>query len=70
MSRYQTIQKAANDMGVDESLIHSLLKNKELNKYRLKGRRRVLIDTDELNMLIVLDDGAETSTLNLENFEV
>ncbi len=70
MSRYQTIQKAANDMGVNESLIQSLLKNKELNKYRLKGRRRVLIDTDELNMLIVLDDGTETSTLNLENFEV
>ena len=70
MSKYQTIQKAANDMGIDESLIQSLLKNKELNKYRLKGRRRVLIDTDELNMLVVLDDGAETSTINLESFEV
>lgn len=53
MSKYQTIQKVAEDMGIDTSLIHSLIKDKEINKYKLQGRKRVFVDIEEIEALII-----------------
>ena len=70
MSKYQTIQKVAEDMGIDTSLIQTLIRNKELNKYRLKGHSRIFVDTDELSKLIVPVTAAKTSSVDLTQFEV
>lgn len=73
MCKYQTIQKVAADMGIDPSLIHTLIKDEELHKYTFKGRKRVFIDTEELEALIVPVTEIESKSTNgvdLSNFEV
>ena len=53
MPKFQTIQKVADDLGIGSSLIHTLIKDGEISKFRLKGKKRVLIDRLELDALIV-----------------
>ncbi len=47
MNRVQTIQKLAEDVGIDPSSIQAMLKNGELTKYKKPGFTRVFVDPDE-----------------------
>ena len=50
--KYQTIQKVANDLGVDTSHIRKMIKNKDLTPYKVDGYKRIYIDVEELNSAI------------------
>ena len=47
--RYQTIQKVAEDVGVDVSYIRTMIRNKDLTAHKKEGYKRIYIDVDELN---------------------
>jgi len=49
---YQTIQKAAQDIGIDVSHIRTMIKNKDLTAHKIEGYIRIYIDIDELNASI------------------
>lgn len=68
MSKYQTIQKVTEELGVEASLIHSLIKNNEIGKFKLKGRRRILIDREEIDALIIPIN--EVVDFNFDDFKV
>ena len=46
--KYQTIQKLANDLGVDTSYIRKMIKNKDLTPYQIDGYKRIYINIEEL----------------------
>ena len=52
MNKFQTIQKVAEDVGIDPSSIQNLIKSGVLQKYKLHGFNRVFIDIEEFNAQI------------------
>lgn len=67
-NQYQTIQKIAEDIGIDESTIRLFLKKGLLTKYSIDGFSRIFIDVFEFNSLIKPIDKNEK--INLDNFMV
>ncbi|MDX9756190.1 hypothetical protein [Sulfurimonas sp. RIFOXYB12_FULL_35_9] len=49
MSRFQTIQKVAEDMGIDSSYLRTMIKNKDLAAHKINGYKRIYIDVEEFN---------------------
>jgi len=69
--KYQTIQKVASDMGIDASLINTLIREKEITKYKLQGRKRVFVDVYEIEKLIVPANNEDTNdSFDLDIFKV
>jgi len=66
---YQTIQKVANDMGIDVSYIRTMIRNKDLTAHKKDGYSRIYIDVDELNASIKPIDNLEEE-LDLEKFMI
>ncbi len=66
---YQTIQKVANDMGIDVSYIRTMIRNKDLTAHKKDGYSRIYIDVDELNASIKPIDNPEEE-LDLEKFMI
>jgi hypothetical protein len=50
--KYQTIQKTANDLGVDTSHIRKMIKNKDITPYQIDGYKRIYVDVNELQSII------------------
>lgn len=50
--KYQTIQKTANDLGVDTSYIRKMIKNKDIIAYQINGYKRIYVDVNELQSII------------------
>jgi len=46
---FQTIQKLANDVGIDETYIRTMIKNDDLTAYKKDGYKRIYINVDEFN---------------------
>ena len=66
---YQTIQKVANDMGIDVSYIRTMIKNKDLTAHKKDGYERIYIDVDELNASIKPINNVEEE-IDLEKFMI
>ena len=49
MPNFQTIQKLANDVGINASHIRTMIRNKDLNTYKKEGYKRIYINVDEFN---------------------
>ena len=69
MTKFQTIQKVAEDMGVDISYIRTMIKNKDLTAHRKDGYKRIYIDVEELNNSIKPID-ENISKIDLEKYLV
>jgi len=69
MIKFQTIQKVAEDMGVDISYIRTMIKNKDLTAHRKDGYKRIYIDVEELNNSIKPID-ENISKIDLEKYLV
>ncbi len=67
--KYQTIQKIAQDMGVDVSYIRTMIKNKDITPHKKEGYKRIYIDVDELNESIKPVNNVEDD-FDLENFMI
>jgi len=67
MKILQTIQKVAQDMGIDVSYIRTMIKNKDLTAHKKEGYTRIYIDVNELNSSIKPIDNIEEE-IDLENF--
>lgn len=67
MTKFQTIQKVAEDMGIDSSYLRTMIKNKDLIAYRKDGYKRIYINIDELNSTIKPID-EDISSINLDDF--
>jgi hypothetical protein len=63
----QTIQKFANDKGIDESYVRTMIKNNNLKAYKQDGYNRIYVDVDEFNSSIRPINNAEQD-YNLEKF--
>jgi len=71
MNRVQTIQKLAEDVGIDPSSIQAMLKNGELTKYRKPGLKRVFVDPDEFYSRVEKDSDDNVSIdFDMEHFKV
>ena len=69
ISNFLTIQKLANDVGIDESYIRTMIRNKDLNAYKKDGYKRIYIDIDEFNSTIKAVNSIDEK-INLDDFEV
>lgn len=69
MIKFQTIQKVAEDMGIDISYIRTMIKNKDLIAHKKDGYKRIYIDIEELNASIKPVD-TTTNKIDLDNFLV
>ena len=49
MINFITIQKLAENVGVDTSYIRTMIKNKDLTAYKKDGYKRIYINVDEFN---------------------
>ena len=49
MIKFITIQKLAEDVGIDISYIRKMIKNKDLTAYKKDGYKRIYIDIEEFN---------------------
>ncbi len=49
---FQTIQKLCSDVGIDESYIRKMIKNKDLTVYKKDGYKRIYINVEEFNETI------------------
>ncbi|MFA6191582.1 MAG: hypothetical protein WC665_04440 [Sulfurimonas sp.] len=49
MNKFQTIQKVAEDMGIDISYIRGMIRNKDLTAHKINGYKRIYIDVEEFN---------------------
>lgn len=49
MIKFITIQKLAEDVGIDISYIRKMIKNKDLTAYKKDGYKRIYIDVEEFN---------------------
>lgn len=67
MTKFQTIQKVAEDMGIDSSYLRTMIKNKDLIAYKKDGYKRIYINIDELNSTIKPID-EDISSINLDDF--
>ncbi|MBU0721796.1 helix-turn-helix domain-containing protein [bacterium] len=67
MIKFQTIQKVAEDMGIDISYIRTMIKNKDLTAHKKDGYKRIYIDVEELNNSIKPVDST-SNEINLDNF--
>lgn len=47
MIKFKTIQKLAEDVGIDISHIRKMIKNKDLTAYRKDGYKRIYINIEE-----------------------
>ena len=69
MPIYLTIQKLASDVGIDETYIRTMIRNKDLTAYKKDGYKRIYINLDEFNStmqaLNIIDE-----QINLDNFLV
>jgi len=73
MSSFVTIQKAALDIGVDDSYIRTMIKNDDLTAYKKDGYKRIYIDMDEFDLSLVAvnnTDEAVKEDIDLDNFLV
>lgn len=52
MIKFITIQKLAEDVGVDISYIRKMIKNKDLTAYKKDGYKRIYIDIEEFNSTV------------------
>ena len=69
MNKFQTIQKVAEDIGVDVSYIRKMLKNKDLTAYKKEGYKRIYINIDEFNATLKPIDNIDEN-INLDNYLV
>jgi broad-specificity NMP kinase len=67
MIKFQTIQKVAEDMGIDISYIRTMIKNKDLTAHKKDGYKRIYIDVEELNNSIKPINSI-SDEINLDNF--
>lgn len=67
MTKFQTIQKVAEDMGIDSSYLRTMIKNKDLIAYKKDGYKRIYINIDELNSTIRPID-ENVSSIDLDDF--
>lgn len=71
MDRVQTIQKLAEDVGIDPSSIQGMINRGELTKYHKPGFARVFVDPDEFYAQIEKVNDTDCSVdFNLDNFLV
>jgi len=49
MNTFVTIQKLSKDVGIDESYIRTMIKNKDLQVYKKDGYKRVYVNLTEFN---------------------
>lgn len=52
MIKFITIQKLAEDVGVDISYIRKMIRNKDLTAYKKDGYKRIYIDIEEFNSTV------------------
>ena len=68
-SQFQTIQKLANDVGIDESYIRTMIRNNHLTAYKKDGYKRIYVNVDEfysnMNAINIID-----ASINLDNYLV
>ena len=69
MINYQTIQKLSKDVGIDESYIRTMIKNKDLTAYKKGTYKRIYIDINEFNQSMEAINPLDEK-FNLEDFEV
>lgn len=69
MINYQTIQKLSNDVGIDETYIRTMIKNKDLTAYKKDGYKRIYINVSEFNETMKAVNIIEDN-IDLEMFEV
>jgi len=50
--QFQTIQKLAEDVGIDISYIRKMIRNNDLTAYKKDGYKRIYIDVEEFNSTI------------------
>lgn len=67
MTKFQTIQKVAENMGIDISYIRTMIKNKDLTAHKKDGYKRIYIDVEELNNSIKPIDSI-SDKINLDKF--
>ncbi len=67
MTKFQTIQKVAENMGIDISYIRTMIKNKDLTAHKKDGYKRIYIDVEELNNSIKPIDSI-SNKINLDKF--
>ena len=71
MSKFCTIQKLAEDVGIHETTINRLIKAGVLTKHHLKGMSRVFINIEEFDSKMSKDSLANPSMdFNLNDFLV
>jgi len=69
MSYFITIQKLADDVGVDTSYIRTMIRNKDLTVYKKDGYKRIYIDLEEFNSTIKPIHAVEEK-INLDDYLV
>ncbi len=66
---FKTIQKLANDVGIDESYIRTMIKKDDLTAYKKDGYKRIYINVEEFNETMravnIIDE-----KIDLEHFTV
>ena len=69
MINFVTIQKLAEDVGIDISYIRKMIKNKHLTAYKKDGYKRIYIDIEEFNSTIKPIHEIDNS-INLDDYLV
>lgn len=69
MTKFQTIQKVAEEMGIDISYIRTMIKNKDLTAHKKDGYQRIYINLEELNNSIK-PIGIVSNEIDLDNYLV
>ncbi|WP_455755923.1 hypothetical protein [Sulfurimonas sp.] len=69
MTNYQTIQKLASDVGIDESYIRAMIRNDDLTAYKKDGYKRIFINVDEFNETIKPVNSVDEK-INLDDYLV
>ena len=52
MNKFQTIQKLAEETGIDPTTIRNLLRDGTLTRHKMNGLERIFIDVEEFNSKI------------------
>ena len=52
MTKYLTIQKLSEIVGIDISYIRKMIKNRDLTAYKKDGYKRIYINIDEFNSTV------------------
>lgn len=69
MKKYQTIQKVAEDIGIDTSHIRKMIRKKLLTSHKIAGFKRIYIDIEEFNALVKPIDDSIVN-IDLDDFLV